>query len=49
MELKVTESYGFQDEVFSNTPSQESEYSALSSVIEVTWKIGQKEIIGLNL
>ena len=37
--------YGFQDEVFSNTPSQESQYSALSSVIEVTWKIGQKEIL----
>ena len=36
--------YGFQNEVISNTPSQESEYSALSSVIEVTWKIGQKEI-----
>ena len=37
--------YGFQDEVFSSTPSQESEYSALSSVIEVTWKVGQKEIV----
>ncbi len=37
--------YGFQDEVFSNTPSQESEYSALSSVIEVKWKQGQKEIV----
>jgi len=37
--------YGFQDEVFSSTPSQESQYSALSSVIEVTWKIGQKEIM----
>jgi len=36
--------YGFQNEVISNTPSQESEYSALSSVIEVTWKVGQKEI-----
>ncbi|MCV0430819.1 hypothetical protein [Nitrosopumilus sp.] len=36
--------YGFQDEVISNTPSQESKYSALSSVIEVTWKKGQKEI-----
>ena len=34
--------YGFQNEVFSNTPQQESEYSALSSVIEVTWKTGQK-------
>ena len=37
--------YGFQDEVFSTTPLQESQYSALSSVIEVTWKTGQKEII----
>jgi len=37
--------YGFQDEVFSSTPSQESQYSALNSVIEVTWKIGQKEIM----
>ena len=34
--------YGFQDEVFSNTPVQELEYSALNSVIEVTWKVGQK-------
>ena len=37
--------YGFQDEVFSSTPSQKSEYSALNSVIEVTWKQGQKEIV----
>ncbi|MBL7017612.1 MAG: hypothetical protein ISR81_01710 [Nitrosopumilus sp.] len=36
--------YGFQDEVFSSTPSQKLEYSALSSIIEVTWKVGQKEI-----
>ena len=36
--------YGFQNEVFSSTPSQESKYSALSSVVEVTWKIGQKQI-----
>jgi len=36
--------YGFQDEVFSSTPSQESQYSALNSIIEVTWKVGQKEI-----
>ena len=34
--------YGFQDELFSSTPSQESEYSALRSVIEVTWKTGQR-------
>ncbi|MFQ5782779.1 MAG: hypothetical protein ACE5GR_06970 [Nitrosopumilus sp.] len=37
--------YGFQDEVFSSTPLQESQYSALNSVIEVTWKIGQKEMV----
>ncbi|MCV0393357.1 MAG: hypothetical protein K5790_08745 [Nitrosopumilus sp.] len=37
--------YGFQDEVLSSTPSQQSEYSALSSVIEVKWKTGQKEIV----
>jgi hypothetical protein len=36
---------GFQDEVFSSTPSQESDYSALNSVIEVAWKIGQKESV----
>ena len=36
--------YGFQNEVFSSTPTQESEYSALNSIIEVTWKVGQKEI-----
>ena len=37
--------YGFQNDVFSSTPSQESEYSALNSVIEVTWKMGQKQVI----
>ncbi len=36
--------YGFQNEVFSSTPSQKSQYSALNSLIEVTWKVGQKEI-----
>ena len=36
--------YGFQDEVFVSTPLQESEYSALSSIVEVTWKTGQNEI-----
>ena len=34
--------YGYQDEVFSSTPQQESEYSALSSLIEVTWKTWTK-------
>ena len=37
--------YGFQDEVFSSTPSQESQYSALSSIVEITWKTGQKETV----
>lgn len=37
--------YGYQDELFSSTPSQESQYSALSSVIEVTWKKGQNMIL----
>jgi len=37
--------YGFQDNVFSNTPDQVSEYSPLSSVIEVTWKKGQNKTI----
>lgn len=36
--------YGYQEEIFSSTPSQKSEYSALSSVIEVTWKKGQNMI-----
>ena len=36
--------YGFQNEVFFSTPSQKSQYSALNSIIEVTWKVGQKEI-----
>ena len=34
--------HGFQSEVFSSTPAQESEYSALNSVIEVEWKNGQR-------
>jgi hypothetical protein len=33
--------YGHQKEVFSSTPSEELEYSALNYVIEVTWKKGQ--------
>ncbi|MEK6865440.1 MAG: hypothetical protein AABX06_03090, partial [Thermoproteota archaeon] len=33
--------YRHQKEIFSSTPSQELEYSALNSVIEVTWKKGQ--------
>jgi len=43
--IKGSGIYGYQDEVFSSTPSQESQYSALNSVIEVTWKNGQKEIV----
>ena len=37
--------YGYQSQVFSSTPTQESEYSPLSSVVEVTWKKGQNKII----
>ena len=37
--------YGFQNNVFSSTPSQESEYSALNSIIEVSWKTGQNKIL----
>jgi len=36
--------FGFQNEVFSSTPKQ-SDYTSLTSIIEVTWKTGQKEII----
>ncbi|RNJ76873.1 MAG: hypothetical protein EB830_03155 [Nitrosopumilus sp. H13] len=36
--------YGFQDDLFSVKPGQDR-YSALSSVTEVTWKTGQKEIV----
>ncbi len=37
--------YGYQNEVFSSTPTQESEYSPLSSVVEVEWKKGQNKKI----
>ncbi len=33
--------HGFQDDVFSSTPSQYLEYSALRKVINVSWKPGQ--------
>ena len=36
--------FGFQTDIFSNTPEQ-SGYTPLGSIIEVTWKSGQKEII----
>lgn len=36
--------FGFQTDIFSETP-QQSNYSPLGSLIEVTWKSGQKEII----
>ena len=36
--------FGFQNEIFSSTPKQ-SDYTALGSIIEVTWKTGQKQII----
>ena len=35
--------FGFQNEIFSSTPEQ-LDYTALGSIIEVTWKPGQKEI-----
>jgi hypothetical protein len=37
--------YRHQKEIFSSTPSQELEYSALNSVIEVTWNKGQNAMI----
>ena len=36
---------GYQADIFSSTPSQEPDYSALSSIIEVTWKKGQNMIL----
>ena len=36
--------FGFQNEIFSSTPEQ-LDYTALGSIIEVTWKPGQKEIV----
>ena len=33
--------YGFQDEVFSDTPSQYEQYSALREIVNVSWKLGQ--------
>ncbi len=36
--------FGFQNELFSSTPKK-LDYTALGSIIEVTWKPGQKEII----
>ena len=35
--------FGFQNEIFSKSPEQ-SDYTALGSITEVTWKPGQKEI-----
>jgi len=37
--------YRYQKEIFSSTPSQETQYTALNSVIEVTWKKGQNPSI----
>ena len=34
--------YGFQDELFTSTPSKEEQYSALRAITEVSWKSGQK-------
>lgn len=36
--------YGYQDEVFSGIPGEPG-YSALNSVIEVSWKRGQNEVV----
>ena len=36
--------FGFQNELFSSTPKK-LDYTALGSIIEVTWKTGQKEIV----
>lgn len=33
--------HGFQEEVFSSTPSQTDKYSALGSITKVSWKTGQ--------
>jgi len=33
--------HGYQAEVFSSTPAQTDEYSALASITHVSWKIGQ--------
>ena len=33
---------GYQDDVFSSTPGQPREYSALRQVSEVAWKVGQR-------
>lgn len=33
--------YGFQNEIFSDTPNQYEQYSALRKVINITWKLGQ--------
>ena len=42
--LKGDGIYGFQDEVVSFIPN-DAEYTALSQVIEVSWKIGQKPVV----
>lgn len=33
--------HGYQDEVFSSTPVQSDEYSALRKIVHVEWKLGQ--------
>ncbi len=33
--------YGFQDEVFSSTPEQHEEYSALRKAVNISWRVGQ--------
>ena len=41
MELKEIGINGYQEEIFTSTPYQKSEYTSLNSVIEVSWKKGQ--------
>ena len=40
--MKGNGTYGFQDEVFSSTPAQTEQYSAIRSVTHVTWKDDKK-------
>lgn len=40
--IKGNGTTGFQDEVFSNTPEQTTQYSAFNSVTHITWKKGEK-------
>lgn len=37
--------YGFQNAVFSNTPEQRQEYTALRKIVEVSWYPGQRSAV----